>query len=69
VKHNIGDLVAILDYNTKKINLGYISRINKTGDLQGYFVYFFHWSKNIWYSEDYVDAFKSTLERWKIGEV
>ena len=64
MKHNIGDLVARTDGFGKKIKLGYISRITKI-DGDGYYVYFFDWDKELWYSEDYVTTFKEVLENWK----
>jgi hypothetical protein len=64
MKHNIGDLVARRDFKSEEIKLGYISRMTKI-DGHGYFVYFFDWDKETWYSEHYVDTFKETLEKWK----
>jgi hypothetical protein len=63
MKHNIGDLVAIRDRVDEDIKLGYISRITELYGF-GYYVYFFDWDKDVWYSEKQVDTFKETLEKW-----
>jgi hypothetical protein len=64
MKHNIGDLIARRDIHTGDIILGYISRMTKI-DGYGYYVYFFDWNKDVWYSEKDVDTFKEVLESWK----
>jgi hypothetical protein len=64
MNHQVGDLVARRDREGKDIKLGYISRITEI-DGHGYYVYFFDWDKELWYSEDYVSAFKEILEKWR----
>jgi len=66
MKHNIGDLVAIIRRdtgNSHELALGYISGITSEYG-QGYFVYFFDTEKDIWYSQVQVDSFKRVLEYW-----
>lgn len=63
-KHNVGDLVARKDMHTGQITLGYVCRKVTTGS-EGYYVYFFVWDREIWYSPEYVDTFKEVLEKWK----
>ena len=66
MKHNVGDLVAIIrrdNGNRRELSLGYISRTTSEYG-HGYFVYFFDTEKDLWYSEDYVDTFKQVLESW-----
>jgi hypothetical protein len=64
MKHNIGDLVARRDIVCEEIKLGYISRTTELYGY-GYYVYFFDWNKDVWYSEKDVDTFKEVLESWK----
>jgi len=64
MKHNIGDLVARICFTSEEIKLGYISRTTELYGL-GYYVYFFDWNKDVWYSEKDVDTFKEVLESWK----
>jgi hypothetical protein len=64
MKYKVGDLVARICFTSEEIKLGYISRLTKI-DGHGYYVYFFDLDKEVWYSEDYVDAFKQVLEKWE----
>lgn len=63
MKPNIGDLVALQDISNwmnPRFRLGYIESINKW-ENGGYFIYFFDIESSVWYSEDYVNAFKENL--------
>jgi hypothetical protein len=68
MKHNVGDLVARRDIDTGEIKLGFISRSLAPTRTRGYYVYFFEWNNEVWYSEEYVDAFKQVLENWKTND-
>jgi hypothetical protein len=63
----VGDLVARRDIVSEEIKLGYISRTTELYGF-GYYVYFFDWDRDIWYSEKDVDRFKQVLENWKTND-
>jgi hypothetical protein len=65
--HQVGDLVARRDIVSEEIKLGYISRTTELYGF-GYYVYFFDWDRDIWYSEKDVDRFKQVLENWKTND-